>query len=261
MIRMLLPERSRRPEIMDSGRFTRAELEGNLSDLRFYNRVTGGIAAIAGDLRDMISSRPAGSTISILDVGAGGGDVARALAAWISRRGYQPMVVASDLNERFLRYARREGESPAGSEIPDRLPVCVADAVALPFGDGGFDLACSCLVMHHLDEETIGRTLAEMRRVTRLGFVALDLRRSMLSLGLIWTLTRITTRNRLTLHDGPLSVRRALTVREFRRLAQRALGGGTESRATGSGGKLLVRRQGGARLLINYKHSRQEAGH
>lgn len=242
---MLLPSRSSLPEIMDGDAFTEAELEGNLSDLARYNRITGGIAVLKGALGRMIRGVPRGSRIAILDVGAGGGDVAAALGTWALHRGYRPRVVAADLSPRFLRIARSRAR---GSEP---LSVCAADGRALPWRDGAFDVAVSSLVIHHLGSDAIRLVLGEMRRVTRFGFAVLDLRRSALSLAVLVLLTRMTTRNRLTLHDGPLSVRRALTVAELRTLASRAL---AERAVPDGGGRLRVRLQGAARLLITYTH-------
>jgi len=230
---------------MDGEAFTEAELEGNLCDLERYNRITGGISVLKGALRRMTAGMPRGAPMGILDVGAGGGDVAAALGAWASAGGYRPRVVAADLSPRFLRLARSR------SRASGPLHVCAADGTLLPWRDGAFDVAVSSLVLHHLDAESILRLLGEMRRVTRRGFAVLDLRRSTLSLALLVLLTRLTTRNRLTLHDGPLSVRRALTVPEMRDLAARALSPGTREPAR----KLSVRPQGAARLLITYTHA------
>ena len=230
---------------MDGDAFSASELEENLLDLRFYNRWTGGIAVIEGALRGLTRRTPRGSRLRILDVGAGGGDVAVALGTWARARGHEPHVVAADVCPRFLGHAR--SRTPGGAA----LHLCAADARALPWKDGAFDVACSSLMMHHLDAASIRLVLREMRRVTRLGFVVLDLRRSVLSLSLLWILTRVTSRNRLTLHDGPLSVRRALTVAELRALASEALGGP----AAAGDGSLRVGVQGAARLFITYTHA------
>ncbi len=220
---------------MDGDDFSRAELERNLSDLARYHRCTGGLRRLLRALRAMTQGFRLGAGIAILDVGAGGGDVARGVASWARRQGWVPTVVAVDLSRRILE----AGRSRDGSGGEPRW--CLADARVLPCRDRAFDVAYSSLVLHHLDGISIEAVLAEMGRVTRLGFVVSDLRRSALALASVWALTRLTTRNRLTLNDGPLSVRRALTMGEMRDLAARA--------------GVRVVRDGPARMLLTFRHA------
>ena len=81
----------------------------------------------------------------VLDLGAGTGVAGRAALAAGARR-----VVAADLSEGMLRRGR--GGTPV-----------VADAVALPFRDGRFDLVLAAFCLNHLDRVEDG--LAEARRV------------------------------------------------------------------------------------------------
>ena len=80
----------------------------------------------------------------VLDLGAGTGVAGRAALAAGARR-----VVAADLSEGMLRRGR-------GTPV-------VADAVALPFRDGRFDLVLAAFCLNHLDRVEDG--LAEARRV------------------------------------------------------------------------------------------------
>ena len=86
---------------------------------------------------------PAGRLV--LDLGAGTGVAGRAALAAGARR-----VVAADLSEGMLRRGR--GGTPV-----------VADAVALPFRDGCFDLVLAAFCLNHLGRVEDG--LAEARRV------------------------------------------------------------------------------------------------
>jgi hypothetical protein len=78
------------------------------------------------------------------------------------------------------------------------------------------------LALHHLETEQAIRALAEMRRVGRRLLVVNDLERSRAGLGGAWLFSRVLTRNRLTRHDAPLSVRRAYTRAEALALARTA---------------------------------------
>ena len=81
----------------------------------------------------------------VLDLGAGAGVAGRAALAAGARR-----VVAVDLSEGMLR--RGDGGRPVA-----------ADAVALPFRDGSFDLVVAAFCLNHLGSLPAG--LAEIRRV------------------------------------------------------------------------------------------------
>ena len=81
----------------------------------------------------------------VLDLGAGTGVAGRAALAAGARR-----VVGADLSEGMLRRGR--GGTPV-----------VADAVALPFRDGRFDLVLAAFCLNHLSRVEDG--LAEARRV------------------------------------------------------------------------------------------------
>lgn len=48
-------------------------------------------------------------------------------------------------------------------------PAAAADAAALPFADGAFDLVWSCGLLHHLDDDAAAAAIAEMARVTAPG--------------------------------------------------------------------------------------------
>jgi hypothetical protein len=61
-----------------------------------------------------------------------------------------------------------------------------------------------------------------MRRVARVTPIVGDLARSSLAYAGTWLFAHVTTRNRLTRHDAPLSVRRAYTPAEALALAREA---------------------------------------
>jgi SAM-dependent methyltransferase len=87
----------------------------------------------------------------VLDLGAGGGVAGQAALAAGARR-----VVGADLSEGMLRH------SP-GPPRGGRWRPVAADAAALPFRDGCFDLVLAAFCLNHLGNLAAG--LAEARRV------------------------------------------------------------------------------------------------
>ena len=73
----------------------------------------------------------------------------------------------------------------------------------------------SSLFFHHLTEAQGIRLLQEMRRIGRRGVIVNDLLRSRLARLLTEITTRLLSTNRLTRHDGPMSVLRGFRPEEL----------------------------------------------
>jgi ubiquinone/menaquinone biosynthesis C-methylase UbiE len=184
------------------------ELEANLRDIAFANAAFGGVAPVLRALRGF-------GARSVLDVGSGAADIPLALVRDAQRRGEEMTVTCLDSSEQMLAIARAAaGGNPA-------LAFVRGDGTGLPFADGAFDATLCTLALHHFDPGPARALLRELRRVARLGPVVCDLRRSPLAFGAAWLWSR-TSRNRLTRHDAPLSVRRAYTPAEALALAREA---------------------------------------
>lgn len=97
----------------------------------------------------------------VLEVGAGAAQCAR----WLAARGARP--VALDISHRQLRHARRI-DAEAAPPGPSGVALVQADATALPFRDGSFDLACSAYGAVPFVAEPV-RVMREVRRVLRPG--------------------------------------------------------------------------------------------
>ena len=200
-------------ELLDGPLDDRAALRDNLRDLRRINRYLGG-AALS---REAVSLLLIGDKqpVSLLDVGTGAVDIPVALLEAAETRGRDLRIVALDSRPEILEAAR--ALDPAMADRRD-LQLVTADGRTLPYPDHSFDVVHASLVIHHLEPADAIAFLREARRVARRGVVVNDLVRGRaLWLG-AWLLTRVTTGNRLTRHDGPLSVRRAYTRVELRAL-------------------------------------------
>jgi ubiquinone/menaquinone biosynthesis C-methylase UbiE len=195
-------------ELMDEPVDDAGELEANLREVAFANAHFGGTAPVVRVLRRL-------NARTVLDVGSGAGDVPLALVRDGLRRGVNVHVTCLDVSEQMLEIARRATGASA------QFAFVRADGGALPFADGAFDVATCTLALHHFEPQPARALLRELRRVARLGPVVCDLRRSALAFAATWLWSR-TSRNRLTRHDAPLSVRRAYTPGEALALARDA---------------------------------------
>jgi SAM-dependent methyltransferase len=203
------------PELLDRPT-PPADRAASLDDIERLNAWFGGHALTLRHVERAIRRLPTDRPVRILDVGTGGGGLARRLARWARRSGRALRVIALDHDADTVALARRR---TAG--LPE-ITVVRGDALALPLRAGAVDLVVSSLTLHHLSEPTARAALREMARVARIGFVVNDLWRSRLGVTLVWLATRALRCHRISRHDGPLSVRRSYSAAELRALAAEA---------------------------------------
>jgi ubiquinone/menaquinone biosynthesis C-methylase UbiE len=204
-----LGPRARSLELIDGPVESHAELTQSFSDIALSNRRFGGTSAARHALS---KTKPC----SVLDVGAGTGDIARTLRAEYRRRGRDVTFTCLDNNAHLIAVAREQSNGDPG------LSYVEGNALSIPFSDETFDVAMCNLALHHFDPEPAVALLREMRRVSRIAPVVTDLRRSVFSWLAVFAFSRVFSTNRLTRHDGPLSARRAYTPREALHLARSA---------------------------------------
>ena len=192
-----LTHRHIEPELL--GHASPAEIEANLGDLRRINRHFGGMPTLRSALRPF--RRPG---LRILDVGAASGDHAAALAGALP----QARVVSLDLSAAHLAHA-------AGNRV-------VADAFALPFAPGSFDIVMANLFLHHFEDAAIVALLRQFARVATKGIVINDLERSRLAWSFLPLTAPLFGWHPITLHDGPVSVAAGFRPAELAALFSRA---------------------------------------
>jgi len=195
-------------------------LEAALRALATTNRRLGGFSAIWRPLQRALAGRETGS-IALLDVGTGGGDIARDVGARLSGLGWRPTFTLSDLHAETLARSRSWTSPPPGT--PSTFRYVRLRAECLPFADGAFDIVLSANMLHHLETDAAIEFLREAERVSCLGWLVADLERSRAALAALTVLSRTVWRgNALPRVDGPVSIRRSFTVAEARELVRRA---------------------------------------
>ena len=198
-------------EILDQPGVPRDQLAQNLAHLRLMNRWLGWSAGVWDAVRPLLP--PDGRATTVLDVATGSGDVPRVLVERAARRGLRLRPIGTDLSRAVLVEAAGQSGAP--------LALVQHEATALPFADGSVDIVTLCLAAHHLAPGRLRLALAEMWRVSRRVVVVSDLERGRLAY-LSARAMALVLRNRLTSHDGPVSVLRAYTAPELRCIARTA---------------------------------------
>ncbi len=196
------------PELMD-GPCSYEEFRGCLVDLEKVNRLSLGYRPTLSWLDDLVEHARTEKPLAIVDVGCGGGDMLRRVAAWARKRGVAVKLTGVDLNPYAARAA---GEfARPGEEIEF---VC-GDAFSL---EGEVDAVISSLLTHHLEDVEIVRFVRWMEATARRGWFVNDLCRE--STPYYWYNmgAKVLGWHRFLKHDGPVSFRRSFREEDWRRM-------------------------------------------
>jgi len=205
-----LSHRTREEEWMDGADVTPAQMAACLHDLAQVNTLTLGRRPTLAWLAR--AARSAGA-FTLIDVGAGEGDMLRAIARWAGGRGMPARLTGYDLNPRCADAARAATDPALGIDF------VVGDAIA---STQPADFIVSALVTHHMDDDAIVDFLAWMERTARLGWFVNDLHRNWFAYHGFALLSAVMRWHPFVRHDGPLSVARAFRKRDWAALLARA---------------------------------------
>lgn len=199
--------RSYELERLDTGDYTAAEYRRWQREMWFIHRIFGELRALRGTLIRNIETAGA-VPVSVLDVGAGSGELLRELAKWTAGR--KTFLVGAELNDEATRTIKSE-----------TLIAVQCDALRLPFDDDCFDYVICSLFLHHLGDDDAVSLLKEMSRVARKRIYAIDLNRQPIAYYLYKALGRVFLQ-RFTLEDGALSILRSFSTAELVEIANAA---------------------------------------
>jgi len=207
-------QRSLEPENLDKGSYTPEEYEGCLVELRRINEWLGDANALRDSLLKVIEHRDLQS-FSVLDVGAGSGELLRVAATWARETKRTAFLVGVELNDRSAKAILEE------SAVFAEITSVRANGLVLPFADQTFDYVIQSLTLHHFDDAGAVNLLKEMARVARRGIFVIDLHRNRMAYFFYTTIGRLFLHNRLIREDGALSILKSFTPEELEEIGRR----------------------------------------
>ena len=208
-------QRSYELENIDKGTYTPAEYEGCIVELQRVNEWLGDTRALRASLLKEIEDQGLKS-FSVLDVGAGSGELLRVAAQWTRETNRSGLFVGLELNKRSAKAILEESDG-----FPEIFSV-QASGLVLPFSDNSFDYVISSLMLHHFDDEGAVEILREMGRVAARGIFVIDLHRNPMAYFLYTTVGHIILHNRLLREDGALSILKSFKPAEMEVLGRQA---------------------------------------
>jgi SAM-dependent methyltransferase len=219
-------------ELLDDPAADPAAVTETLRNIARSNRWFGGTAAVLHGCRRVLAGVAPGTTLSLVDLGTGAGDLPRAAIRWAERRGIRLAPVGLERSRVAAAVATRAG-----------VPCAVGCAGAPPVREKGVDLVLLSQVLHHLAPESMVRLLQTCDRLARRGVIVADLRRGPLGPLAFWVGARALRFDPMTRADGMTSLRRGYTLAELRRLLAAA------------GIKATIERRPGYRLVASWRTS------
>lgn len=207
--------RSYELENLDKGTYTPEEYEGCIVELQRVNEWLGDAKALRNSLLKEIERRGLQS-FSILDIGAGSGELLRVAAQWARETNRSTSLVGLELNKRSAKAILEEsGGFPEISSVQ-------ASGLLLPFSDNSVDYVISSLTLHHFDDQGAVELLREMGRVAAHGVFVIDLHRNPVAYFFYTTVGNLFLHNRLIREDGALSILKSFKPDELEKLGQQA---------------------------------------
>ncbi|GGE99849.1 hypothetical protein GCM10011383_08420 [Hymenobacter cavernae] len=209
--------RATEEELMDNLTLASDDLRRNLDELETVNTWLGGYAPVLQALDALRRRFPRQETcLQVADLGCGGGDTLRRMAAWARKRGEQLAFIGIDANTFMLNYAA------ARSQQYPEIEYQQADVFAPAFQAQQYDIITASLFCHHFPDEQLVTLLRQWQRQARVCVIINDLHRHWLAYYSIKWLTRLFRGSYLVQNDAPLSVARAFTRQDWQQLLQRA---------------------------------------
>ncbi|HSS19758.1 MAG TPA: methyltransferase domain-containing protein [Pyrinomonadaceae bacterium] len=205
-------QRSEELEFIDTGDYTPAEYEGCIIELQRVNRWLGDTSALRHSLLAEIERQNL-AEFSVLDVGAGSGELLKVIANWARRSRRHALLTGLELNPRSTAVMSER------QTIFPEITAIRGDAFHLPFADDQFDYGLCSLFTHHFTDPEVVSILRELARVASREIFVIDLYRHPVAYFFYTTLGRLFLHNRLIRHDGALSILRSFTPDELQRLA------------------------------------------
>lgn len=202
-------------ETMDDLSLAKDELAQVHVGLNRLNYISCTAFFLTREISKIIKNRKQNS-LTLLDLGCGGGDVLCKIVNNLKRQGLIVQAIGIDLNPHSIEEANKNAKL---KKVP--VEFLVADVVtALKYLT--YDIVCSSLFLHHLSENTIVEIFSIIKERALIGLVMSDLERSKMGYIMTYAATRLLSRSTIVHQDGLKSVQAAFTKSEFLNLSKLA---------------------------------------
>jgi hypothetical protein len=206
--------RSNEEEIMDDLDYKGPILHDSLDKLAKINQWLGGNIVTINGLKKALKNQPKDKTITIIDLGCGGGDILREVSRFGKKTNYNFKLLGVDANPHTVQYA-----SELSKEY-DNIKFKAIDIFSKEFEALEYDLVLTTLFLHHFEANQLVSFLKPVLERAKLGIVVNDLHRHKLAYYLFKILCT-TIKNKTIVEDGLTSVLRGFKRSEMEAISKK----------------------------------------
>ncbi len=183
-------------------------LRKTLDQIAAINKRLGGNKATINGLHTLLKNKPRRSTVTIIDLGCGSGDMLREVADYGRKNDYLFTLTGIDANEFTVNYARK-----LSVDYPE-IRYIKMNVLGGEFDKLEYDIALATLFLHHFQNEEIENMLGMLMKKVKTGIVINDLHRSRTAYYL-FKLVSLFISNPMVKNDGAISVLRGFKKNEL----------------------------------------------
>ena len=203
-----MKNRSKKRELLDEGNIPFEDIVQNLKELDFINSYLGGHKITYSGIENLLNN----NKNNIVEIGCGGGDNLAYIHKKLVSKKIDFSLQGIDIKKTCVDYANSKNN--------------IAKYIYEDYKDVEFDtkptIIFSSLFCHHFNEQEIIEQLKWMQKNAVNGFFINDLQRNSIAYFLIKILSMLFSKSYLVKHDAPLSVARAYTKKEWRKMLELA---------------------------------------
>jgi 2-polyprenyl-3-methyl-5-hydroxy-6-metoxy-1,4-benzoquinol methylase len=203
-----LQSRSYKKELLDSDNIPFADIRQNMKELNSINTLLGGHAISQKGLKKLADKYPKNQSLSICEIGCGGGDNLLALSKWCIKNNIRADFTGIDIKGSCIDYAKKQCSHINATWI-------ASDYREITFSSSKPHIIFSSLFCHHFSEAELNIMLQWMKVNCTTGFFINDLHRHPLAYYAIKLMTQLFSKSYLVKNDAPLSVARGFTKKEW----------------------------------------------
>jgi 2-polyprenyl-3-methyl-5-hydroxy-6-metoxy-1,4-benzoquinol methylase len=203
-----LAERSYQKELLDNDDIAFADIQQNMKELNAINKYLGGHKTTIAGVKTLIANNTNVKPVCICEIGCGGGDNLKAIQLYCISKNISATFIGIDIKPACTSYAAQQFPELNAKWI-------TSDYRLADFGEQVPDIIFSSLFCHHFTNNELTFMLQWMKQEARLGFFINDLHRHHFAYYSIKWMTEIFSKSFLAKNDGPLSVARSFTKKEW----------------------------------------------
>jgi 2-polyprenyl-3-methyl-5-hydroxy-6-metoxy-1,4-benzoquinol methylase len=209
-------QRSNAIEIMDDLHCAGEVVDQTLRELEIINRLLGGNYVTLSGVKTLLKNRSSNETITIADLGCGGGDMLKLITLWGRKNYLELQLTGIDANPNIIAFARKNSEG-----FPE-IKYEVNNIFSGEFMAKKYDLILATLFMHHFTEDQLVEVFRSLKTQAAIGIVINDIHRHWFAFHSIRVLTQVFSKSKMVKYDAPLSVLRAFKKSELESILQKA---------------------------------------